>query len=230
MTRLEEDRIGFRVLDTDESPIVPIVPAAVIFDLLVGDPTHRPTRDDGYAAAHAALTGEPDTRSGSVGAGCGATAGRLRGGFGQASMQVGEWIMAAGIVANPMGDVMNPDTGEFWADPHRKVAVDKLPAATPKLNTTIGVIATNAPITKAQAKRLAMVAHDGIARAIHPAHSPLDGDTLFCLSTGDGTGVDLETMLSLSTHAAEITAAAIVDAVVAAEPGFGLNTYFELTR
>ena len=81
MTRLEEDRIGFRVLDTDESPIVPIVPAAVIFDLLVGDPTHRPTRDDGYAAAHAALTGEPDTRSGSVGAGCGATAGRLRGGF-----------------------------------------------------------------------------------------------------------------------------------------------------
>lgn len=230
MARLEEDRIGFRVLDTDESPIVPIVPAAVIFDLLVGDPTHRPTRDDGYAAAHAALTGEPDTRSGSVGAGCGATAGRLRGGFGQASMQVREWIMAAGIVANPMGDVMNPDTGEFWADPRRKVAVDKLPAATPKLNTTIGVIATNAPITKAQAKRLAMVAHDGIARAIHPAHSPLDGDTLFCLSTGDGTGVDLETMLSLSTHAAEITAAAIVDAVVAAEPGFGLNTYFELTR
>jgi hypothetical protein len=145
-------------------------------------------------------------------------------------MQVGEWIMAAGIVANPMGDVMSPDTGEFWADPRRKVAVDKLPAATPKLNTTIGVIATNAPITKAQAKRLAMVAHDGIARAIHPAHSPLDGDTLFCLSTGDGTGVDLETMLSLSTHAAEITAAAIVDAVVAAEPGFGLNTYFELTR
>ena len=76
--------------------------------------------------------------------------------------------MAAGIVANPMGDVMNPDTGEFWADPRRKVAVDKLPAATPKLNTTIGVIATNAPITKAQAKRLAMVAHDGIARAITP--------------------------------------------------------------
>ena len=133
-------------------------------------------------------------------------------------------------IAMALLDVMNPDTGEFWADPRRKVAVDKLPAATPKLNTTIGVIATNAPITKAQAKRLAMVAHDGIARAIHPAHSPLDGDTLFCLSTDDGTGVELEIMLSLSTCAAEITAAAIVDAVVAAKPGFGLNTYFELTR
>lgn len=222
MTFLEEHRIGFRVLD-EGGPIVPIVPAAVIFDLLVGDPNHRPTSADGYAAAHAALLGKLDSRSGNVGAGCGATAGVLRGGFGQASTTVGEWVLAAGIVANPMGNVVNPETGDFLVD------VEKLESPA-KLNTTIGVVATNAPLTKAQAKRIAMVAHDGIARAVRPAHSPLDGDTLFCLSTGDGTGIDLNTMIEFSTQAAAIVAAAIVDAVTNAEPGFGLNTFFELNR
>lgn len=225
MEVLEEAGIGFPVLgEATPGPIVPIVPGAVIFDLLVGDPQNRPTAADGAAATRAALE-ETDRRSGSVGAGCGATAGSLRGGFGQSCQQVGSWVIAAGVVANPVGHVVDPRTGALWADtvgalpavdPQAYAAIKPL---APQLNTTIGVIATNAPITKAQAKRLAMVGHDGIAVAVRPAHSPLDGDTLFCLSTGAGTGVSLAEMIELSRAAAQVVADAIVNAVCSAEPG-----------
>ena len=171
----------------------------------------------------------------------------LRGALGFAlgvvvAVPVAYLAVGALVVANPVGSVIDPGTGLPWGgddlehhglvppDPGEVAVYAGLANKGTPLNTTIGVVATDAELDAASVRRIAMSAHDGLARAIHPVHSPLDGDTLFCLSTGDGTGVDLETMLSLSTYAAEITAAAIVDAVVAAEPGFGLNTYFELTR
>lgn len=233
MQELESRGIGFKVLeDKAHSPIVPIVPAAVIFDLLVGDAAHRPTAADGAAAVAAALAspaGEPE--QGSVGAGCGATAGVLRGGWGEALESVGKYTVAAGIVANPVGNVIDPRTGIMYGDDSVAVDVRKFgalqsPAA--KLNTTIGVVATDAPITKAQAKRIAMAAHDGIAVAVRPAHSPLDGDTLFALSTGDGTGVNTETMTALSAAAASVVAQAIVSAVTHASPGYGLTALSEI--
>lgn len=234
MRELEAAGIGFAVLDPGhEGPIVPIVPAAVIFDLLVGDPTCRPREAEGAAATRKALKGEIDSAAHSnVGAGVAATAGKLRGGFGEAAQQVGTWRIAAGVVANPVGHVVDPRSGTLYGDltapcidSGRYAALEGLES---KLNTTIGVIATDAPITPAQAKRLAMVGHDGLARAIRPAHSPLDGDTLFCLSTGDGTGVGAEDLLKLCIGAADVVQAAIVDAVRRAIPGFGLSAYESL--
>ena len=243
MLELEKRGIGFPVLGEDvPGPRVPIVPGAVIFDLLVGDAAHRPTAADGAAAVRAAF-GESDNQTdaaaeaqtaacGSIGAGCGATAGVLRGGFGQASMQVGDYIVAAAVVANPVGAVVDKSTGLLFGAPGKPALdVDKFAAQKgllTKLNTTIGVVATNAPVTKAQAKRLAMCGHDGLARAVRPAHSPLDGDTLFALSTGDGSGVGIEDMVALSAAAADAVQESIVAAVVAATPGYGLAAWQEL--
>ncbi|AKK03854.1 P1 family peptidase [Corynebacterium epidermidicanis] len=233
MLELEEHGIGFAVLGADRpGPKVPIVPGAVIFDLLVGDPNHRPGPAEGRAAVRSALTGDSTKQRGSVGAGCAATAGVLRGGFGQASMVVGDWVVAAAVVANPVGAVVDKDSGLLWGDP-TKPSVDTekfgvLKGLETKLNTTIGVIATNAPVTKAQAKRLAMTGHDGLARAVRPAHSPLDGDTLFALSTGDGSGVAISDMVALSAAAADVVCAAIVDAVVCAKSGYGLSCWSDI--
>ncbi len=232
---LERAGHGFPVLGEGRGgPIVPIVPAAVIFDLLVGDPDHRPTAADGARATRAALAGGQDRTSGSVGAGSGATAGVLRGGFGQASRSVGGYTVAAGVVANPVGEVVDPLTGLLHGDPTRPpvdpARLSALAAPGAKLNTTIGVVVTDAPVSGAQAKRLAMVGHDGLARAVRPAHSPLDGDTLFAMSTAERAGgVDLATMVELSAVAAEVVTAAIVDAVVCAVPGHGLETYSGLS-
>lgn len=232
LTLLEKTGIGFPVLGENvPGPIVPIVPGAVIFDLLVGDASHRPTAADGLAAAQSALGKSGDYKRGSVGAGCGATAGVVRGGYGESSTKVGKYHMAAGIVANPVGSVVDPTTGQLWHRPDITVDLTRYLALQPpsaQLNTTIGFIATDAPISKAQAKRLAMVGHDGIARAIRPAHSPLDGDTLFCLSTGNGTGVELPELIALSEAAAEIVANAIIDAVLSATTGYNIPALSEL--
>lgn len=228
---LEKFGIGFPIGET--GLVVPIVPGAVIFDLLVGDPRHRPTAADGAAAAKAALGASISERQGSVGAGCGATAGALRGGYGQASRQVGKHVIAAGVVANPVGSVIDPATGRLWQRPDICVDLEKyaaLQAPTATLNTTIGVIATDAPVTKAQAKRLAMAGHDGIAHAVRPAHSPMDGDTLFCLATGSGSGVGVEKLSALSEAAAWVVAEAIAEAVLHASPGFGIAALSELRK
>ncbi|CAB0568499.1 peptidase S58 family protein [Corynebacterium diphtheriae] len=228
MRTLDSRGIGFPV---PGGVSVPIVPGAVIFDLLVGDPRHRPTAADGEAAVRDAFDGGSATAVGSVGAGCAATAGVLRGGFGQASQRVGDYVVAAGVVANPVGSVVDPRSGRLWADPDVRVDCEKfsqLKGVETKLNTTIGVIATDAPVTKAQAQRLAMVGHDGIAVAIRPAHSPLDGDTLFAISTGDGIGVDVDTLAQLSRAAAEVVAQAIVSAVVNATSAYGLTALSEI--
>ncbi|WP_342318330.1 P1 family peptidase [Corynebacterium mayonis] len=233
MCELEARGIGFPVFGEDNpGPRVPIVPAAVIFDLVVGSPDHRPGAHDGAQAVRAAYE-EVHAASGSVGAGCGATAGVLRGGFGQASCTVSDWTVSAGVVANPVGSVIDERTGLFYGDPG-KPAVDlerfsRLERPTPQLNTTIGVIATDAPLPPAQLKRLAISGHDGLARSVRPAHSPLDGDTLFAVSTAKQAGaVDAEKLAQLSSAAADVVQAAIVDAVVRAEPGYGIAAWSEL--
>ena len=182
MLGLEARGIGFPVVEG--GPVVPIVPAAVIFDLFVGSPTHRPTLVDGQSALDAALASGGSVEVGSVGAGTAATAGRISGGFGTATVTADGYEVTAYMVANPMGEVIDPTTHCLW-DTDLKVDYERFLQLTPprpKLNTTIGWVTTTAPVTHGQLKRLAMVAHDGLARAIRPAHSPLDGDTIFALA------------------------------------------------
>lgn len=220
---LEEEGVGFDV----GVARVPLVPAAVLFDLMVGDAAIRPDAMAGYRACEHA-SGDPP-REGNVGAGAGACIGKIFGlaramkaGIGTASVTVGGVTVGALIACNALGDVVDPDTGEViagartrngkaLADTRR--ALLRGEAAKPVLagsNTTIGVVATDAVITKAQANRLATVAHDGLARSINPVHTMSDGDTLFMLGTGRaGTSPG---MMTLATMAAEATARAVVRA------------------
>lgn len=239
MAELERRGRGFPVFgEGAPGPRVPIVPAAVIFDLVVGDPAHRPTAADGAAAVAAALDGGGGglVGSGSVGSGSvGATAGVLRGGFGHARARAAGYTVEAFVVANPVGSVVDPATGLLYGDPAQP-AVDleafaQLERPTPKLNTTIGVIATDAPLTKAQLKRVAMTGHDGIARAVRPAHSPLDGDTLFAVSTAPAGAApvhDVEALAQLGQVGAGVIQAAIVDAVVSAESAYGVTAWRDI--
>lgn len=238
MRELERRGVGFEVFGEGAGgPVVPIVPAAVIFDLAVGDPRHRPGAADGAAAVAAALDAafdaDPGAASGSVGVGCGATAGVLRGGFGRAATRVAGYTVAAYVAANPVGSVVDPATGRLFGDASRP-AVDlgrfhQLQRPAPRLNTTIGVVATDAPLSTAQLKRVAMTAHDGIARAVVPAHSPLDGDTLFAVSTGQGAEErDVEKLTLLGAAAASMVQAAIVDAVVCATPAHGVTAWADI--
>ncbi|WP_297553489.1 P1 family peptidase [uncultured Corynebacterium sp.] len=232
MNELAERGIGFPVFGEDKpGPRVPIVPGAVIFDLLVGP--SRPGPEEGAAALRAALA-DNDESMGSVGAGVGATAGKLRGGFGLATRRVGDYEVSAAMVANPVGEVIESQSGRLYGAPGRTpvnaAAYRALPhPAESKLNTTIGVVLTDAPVTTAQAQRLAMTAHDGIARAVRPAHSPLDGDTIFALSTAKRPA-DLSTQVvtQLCAAAADAVEEAIVNAVTAAKPGLGLSAYRDL--
>ena len=232
MRWLEENGIG---LDVGVAR-VPIVPAAVLFDLMVGDPSIRPSADAGYAACAAAAPGP--VAQGNVGAGSGAAVGKLfgmaramRGGIGSASVTAGPFTVGALVACNAVGDVIDPQTGQTIAGArtedgtqllHTRQAL--LSGASPQrllpgTNTTIGVVATDARLCKAQAQRLAMVAHDGLARSINPAHTQLDGDTLFSLATG--TVLAEPDMLLLATMAAEATACAVISAIWAADSWHG---------
>jgi L-aminopeptidase/D-esterase-like protein len=162
---------------------VPIVAGAVIFDLLNGDPRARPDAAAGYAACQAA-TATP--QMGTVGAGTGATVAKAGGvprpgGLGIASLPAAGATVAAIMVANSVGGIWDDDR-HAWIAPVAGGAVAPGPA--PGANTTIGVVVTDAELTREQANRVAAVAHDGIARAVRPAHTRYDGDTLFCLATG----------------------------------------------
>lgn len=233
MLGLEERGIGFPVIDG--GPVVPIVPAAVIFDLFVGSPSHRPTLVDGQSALSAALTAADDPASvevGSVGAGTAATAGRISGGFGTASVPAGPYEVTAYIIANPMGDVVDPTTHCLW-DTDLKVDYEKFSTLTPprpKLNTTIGCVTTNAPVAPGQLKRLAMVAHDGLARAVRPSHSPLDGDTIFALSDPhDATPSEQDLdMVALCAASADATQKAIQCAIVHASGTHGRTAFRDI--
>jgi L-aminopeptidase/D-esterase-like protein len=215
---------------------VPIVPAAVLFDLWLNADGPRPDADAGYAACQAAGTGPVE--QGSVGAGAGATVGKLfgieramKGGIGSASLKVGGVTVGALVAVNAIGDVIDPASGRVVAGtrgadgrPRSAAAAfaeGELPErARPGMATTLGVIATDAALTKAQCNKLATMAHDGLARAIHPVHTMTDGDTLFALATG-AAGLPGE-MTVLGTLAAEVTARAVLNAVRAATalPGF----------
>jgi len=217
---LEEHGRGLEV-----GPVrVPIVPAAVLFDLWLGDPRIRPDADAGYAACAAASSATP--AQGNVGAGVGKLFGierAMKGGIGHASIRVGTLTVAALVAVNALGDVVDPATGEpiagaRSADGRRLLrslqAIERgeLPErARAGSNTTIGVIATDAVLTKAQANRLASMAHDGLARTINPAHTMTDGDTLFALATG--ASGQPGNMTVLGALAAEVTARAVLSAI-----------------
>ena len=228
MQWLEEQHIGLAV----GYGLVPIVPAAVLFDLPVGDARIRPDAKAGYAACVAANRSAP--AEGNVGAGAGALVGKIfgmhramKGGIGSASITVDGITVGAIVACNALGDVVDPATGQIIAgartadglallDSRNAILAGQAPKPVlPGTNTTIGVVATDAVLTKAQAHRLAQVAHDGLARAINPVHTLSDGDTMFALGTG-AAGKTAGMML-LCTLAAEVTARAIVRAVLAAK-------------
>jgi L-aminopeptidase/D-esterase-like protein len=229
---LEERGVGFAAGPT----VVPHVPGAFLFDLNLGDGRVRPTREMGYAAAAAAAPGPLE--EGSVGAGTGASVGKLhgiaramRGGIGSASAVVGDAVVGALVAVNAVGDVRDPDTGALIAG--TRAAADRLElcdsaallrSATPLArfggpeHTTIGVVATSARLSKAEASKVAALGLLGFARALSPPHTAFDGDALFVLSVGDAPA-DL-TRLGLA--AAEVVARAIARGVRAATPLPGL--------
>jgi L-aminopeptidase/D-esterase-like protein len=228
MRWLEERGAGLDV----RAARLPLVPGAVLFDLMVGDPKIRPDAQAGYDACKAAAKRAP--AEGNVGAGSGAAVGKvfgieraMKGGIGTASVTVDGVTVGAIIACNALGDVVDPETGRPIAGARTKNGKSLLDSRrallkgeTPKpllagTNTTIGVIATDASLTKAQATRLATMAHDGLARAINPVHTMSDGDTLFALATGRAK--TSPGMMVLGTMAAEATARAVVRAVLAAE-------------
>ncbi len=208
--------------------VVPIVPGAIIFDLHVAGGV-RPGPDCGYEAASGASTGA--VPEGNVGAGAGATVGKLRGmasamkgGVGTASITLPSGLaVGAIVVVNAVGDVIDPATGRVIAGVRgdgdvlldaRRLLRGEVPPAPPLENTTIGVVATNARLTKAEATKVAQMAHDGLARAIVPVHMPADGDVVYSLATGTlEDGFDTGRVGAL---AAEVMAEAIVRAVRAA--------------
>lgn len=242
MRFLEEKKIGFNT----GIARVPIVPAAILYDLNIGRADVRPDSAMGYRAAASASSDAP--AEGNGGAGMGASVGKMFGtalamksGVGTTSMDLGGGLIIGALVAvNAWGDVINPETGEILAGlrsgkvgPLRvgrkgqfadtltmmKGAVGRgiLGLAT-RTNTVIGVVATSAKLSKAQATKVAQMAQDGVARAIRPAHTMLDGDVIFALSTG-AVKADVSTV---GAFAAEVMAQAILRAVETAESAGGL--------
>ena len=210
---------------------VPIVPAAILFDLWIGDASIRPDAASGHAACEAAS--DAPVVQGNVGAGAGCTVGKLfgitramRGGLGSASVTVDGITVGALIAVNAIGDVLDPSTGRVIAGARtadgtalfgtmQALLRGELPAPLQVgTATTLGIVATDAVLTKAQANKIAQMAHDGFARAINPVHTLTDGDTIFALATGAaGRSANLTLLGAL---AADVTATAIVRAVRAA--------------
>ncbi|RPH46113.1 MAG: peptidase S58 family protein [Burkholderiales bacterium] len=220
---------------------VPIVPAAILFDLWVGDASIRPDARAGRLACEAASEAPP--AEGSVGAGAGATVGKLwgieramKGGVGTASLRIGGATVGALIVVNAIGDVVDPSTGRPIAGARSEdgrrlvgttaslIAGDLPPRLSPGMATTIGCVATDLELTKAQCRKLAQCAHDGLARSIDPVHTAFDGDTLFALATGRSRA--RVHPVALGAAIAAVTATAVLRAVRAAEglSGPGLPT------
>ncbi len=193
MAHLEARGIGFKV-GPEPGEVVPIVPAAVIFDLGRGG-TFGNRPDEAFGRRAAAAARATPSPNGAVGAGTGAVSRGLQGGVGTASTVLPNGVVVAALaVVNSAGSVIDPQTGLPWmpgslvlrrpSAADRAAVRDHLSAATPPLNTTIGVVATTAALSKAECTRFAAVAHDGLARAIRPVHSMLDGDSIFGVSTG----------------------------------------------
>jgi L-aminopeptidase/D-esterase-like protein len=242
MRYLDEHGIGYQT----SAGKVPIVPAAILFDLSLGRADRRPDADMGYQAASSAAATAP--REGNFGAGTGASVGKMFGakqamksGVGTASMEIGGGVVVGALFAvNAFGDVIDPETNQiiaglrsadvgpirlgqagYFADTLKMMKTffgrTALSFAT-KSNTVIGVVATNADFTKAEATKMAQMAQDGMARTVRPAHTMLDGDTIFALATG-GKKADVSTV---GAYAAEVTAQAILRAVRMASSAGGL--------
>ncbi|MEN3321625.1 MAG: hypothetical protein V7643_5027 [Mycobacterium sp.] len=245
MAWLEEQDRGVAM----EGGVVPIVPAAVVFDLPVGGWKCRPTAEFGYAAAERAGT---EVAIGTVGAGTGARVGVLKGGVGTASVTLGSGVtVGVLVVVNAAGDVVDPATGLPWladqiaefglvAPPADQIAAyaDRHTELSP-LNTTLAVVATDATLSKAGCRRVAVAAQDGLARTIRPCHTPLDGDTVFALATGAiEVPLDPTTPASMSPEAPLITAVgaaaadclarAVLVGVLAAESVAGIPSYRDM--
>ena len=195
---------------------VPIVPAAVIFDLWVGRADVRPDAEAGFSAAEAATSER--VLEGAVGVGTGATVGTSRelqrvdpGGLGSAVRRLGETTVAALAVSNAFGSLVDPDSGELVAGPG-VYGPDDLGAPTqqPGTNTSLALVATDALIGKAEARALAQAAHIGIARVTRPSHTPGDGDTTFVLSTGRGAALPMAGLSGLAVAVQEAVAAALL--------------------
>lgn len=238
---LEERGLGY---DTRVAR-VPIVPAAILFDLGLGRSDVRPDAEAGYRACLAA--GDGPVVQGSVGAGTGATVAKtlgresaLKGGIGSASLRTGDgYTVGALFAVNASGDVVDPETGETVAGPrrqeghgfHNSLEILQARSSQPPVlatNTTIGVVATDAPLTKEQANRLALMASSGMARALRPAHSMGDGDVVFALSVGLEPGpVNLTALGALAARATEL---AILQAVREAKGLAGVPSAWEWTH
>lgn len=252
MSHLEHRRLGVQV-GPEPGHVVPVVPAAVIFDLgRGGEFANRPDRGFGERAARAARA---TAARGSIGAGTGAQAGGLQGGIGMASTTIHLGDVAVGVAAlavvNASGSLIDPSSGVPWAgvkgirrpvrDERAALEVARQTALAPPLNTTIGVVATSADLTRPEAGRLAQSAHDGLARAIRPAHSLMDGDTIFGLATGRqpvgadqlglvrGTDSRAVQLNSLFAAAAQVFATACADAIVTATSVGTAPTYSEIS-
>jgi L-aminopeptidase/D-esterase-like protein len=236
---LEEQGIGFDVGVTR----VPIVPTAILFDLAIGHSDVRPDAAMGYAACLDASEGP--VREGNVGAGTGATLGKLVGpegamksGLGSAAHKLGSELVVGALVAlNPLGEVIDPENGSIIAgardgaggfldsrDVMRKRAEQPGMRFGPGENTVLAVVATNASFNKEQCTKVAQMAQDGISRAVRPAHTMFDGDTVFSLATGQ---VESDANL-VGTFAAEVVTEAILRAVKAAEGAGGLPAWRDL--
>jgi L-aminopeptidase/D-esterase-like protein len=241
MRYLDEQDTGYRVGDI----VVPIVVGAILYDLpMGGEPGIRPGPDCGYRAAAGATSDRP--AEGSVGAGAGATVGKsrgmaraMKGGIGTASITMPSGLTVGAIVAvNSVGDVIDPATGQVVAGVRtsdgtgladaRVLMRQERSSGEPQsgANTTIGVVATNAALTQAQATKVAQMAQDGLARALYPAHTPGDGDTVFSLATGTLTGPP--PVSRIGTLAADMMAEAIVRAVRAATGVEGIPSAADL--
>ena len=229
---LEEKSIGYPT----RYGRVPIVPAAILYDLGVGDASIRPGRQEGYRACQSA--GPGPVEEGNVGAGAGATVGKMlgpdramKGGLGSFSIRVGKLTVAALVAVNAAGDVIDPGNGQIvagargqdgrsFADMARMLKENSLSSeGTWGEHTTLAVVATNASFSKTAMQKVAQMGHDGMARAINPVHLPVDGDTIFALSTDQLKGSHLGQVGGL---AAEAISQAILRAVLKAKgiPGF----------
>ncbi|MBO2518252.1 MAG: peptidase S58 family protein [Firmicutes bacterium] len=218
--------------------VVPIVPAAILFDLGRGAVDQPPGREDGAAAVQAALAppGRGPVPQGNVGAGTGAVAGGLKGGVGSASVVLeGIGTVAALVAVNALGLPCDPRTGRLYArslelgeefgglaDPRPDDPGLPLPdplegPAVLGQQTTIGVVATDLPLTKAQATKVAQMAHDGLARALWPVHTPFDGDVLFALATGRGDPPVAPILTRVGAAAADAVSRAVIHAILHAE-------------
>lgn len=243
MRYLDERNIGFDV----RVARVPIVPAAILFDLGVGDPKIRPDAEAGYKACKAATAAAP--AEGNVGAGAGATVGKLfgmnramKGGIGTASIKLSDGRSAltvgAIVAVNAVGDVIDPGTGRIVAGARTKdgkallgsmnaiLRGEPLPQALGGTATTIGVVATDVKLDKTQATKIAQMAHDGLARTINPAHTAFDGDTIFALATGKSTAQANVTLIG--ALAAEAMAQAVLRAARASRGIAGFPSASEI--